>query len=193
MRLIAISAPVITSVLASVVSLALCLALPGCGGAVEPTPPPASAEPDPAPPPLDPPSGTDPFEGTWWVGARELPTFGLRLDVRATRVEGTYSGQAVAFDWRGSEAPLRLFRPTRPVTLTAHRKEGRTEISGPVPQVDAAGRPNGQEGHWLLELVDAQPAGGPRRMTGQLMLTDRTSEVGTAVEVSREFRPWSGP
>lgn len=170
--------------------------LPGCGHAAEPTPPPparAEPEPDPAPPPLDPPSGDDPFEGTWWVGARDLPTFGLQLSIRATRIEGTYSGRAVAFDWRGSESPQRLFRPSRPVTLTAHRKDGHTEISGPVPQVDAEGRPNGQQGHWLAELVDAHPAGGPRRLNGRLTVTDRTAAEGVVVEVSREFRPWSGP
>jgi hypothetical protein len=78
------------------------------------------------------------------------------------------------------------------VALTAHRNGGHTEISGPMPEVDAEGRPNGQHGHWLLELTDAPPAGGPRRMTGRLVLTDGTKEEGVAVEISREFLPWNG-
>ena len=79
------------------------------------------------------------------------------------------------------------------MTLTAHRDEGSTEISGPVPELDAGGLPNGQHGHWVLVLSDAHPAGGPRRMNGRLVLSERTGPDGVAVEVSREFRPWSGP
>lgn len=149
----------------------------------------------PAPAPEEPavlPQARTTVEGDWWVLAPSLPTHGLRLTLvrRDQDPDGAWEGSWRSFDWRGTEHAHLLARASRPVAVSAQRDHGgRLVVHGPVPQIDARGRPTGQEGRWQLVLEQVSLAGQPLRFSGTLA---RDEGPGVPVELTTAFRAW-GP
>lgn len=128
--------------------------------------------------------------GDWWVLAPALPTHALRLTLvrRADDPDRAWDGSWRSFDWRGTERPHLLARGSHPVAVSARRNlSGQLEVHGPVPQIDAQGRPTGQEGACHLVVEQVSLAGQPLRFAGTLT---RDGQPAVPVELTTAFRTW---
>ena len=181
--------------------IALVVAL-ACGpmpGDDEPTPTesapaaparPLATTPLEAAPPVDATAFT--LTGTWWALAPSLPFMALRMDLVETGSDGVWEGNWITFDWRASADGADLARRSRPVTI-AGRSNGEDGfvITGPSPQIDASGNPNGNRGRWELTVKRSSLPGEPLRLSGLAVHTELTDREGVAVELSRHFRAWA--
>lgn len=186
----------------------LLLALPcGC------SPPPSAGEAVPdasaaSPAPRDTPSPVlpgsvpgapgmdDPLAGTWWVLAPSHPYLALRLSLVGTEDAAALQGHWISFDWRATTQPEALVRRSKAVLVLATRDgppdaPRSLELEGGMPMLDENGMPNGQSGHWSIELTRANLPGEPLRLRGHAVHSTLTGQEGVDVDFVREFRAWT--
>lgn len=134
--------------------------------------------------------------GSWWVLAPALPVQGLYLTLEESGTgegpdDGPWDGSWVSFDWRGTKEGGEPARASRPVEVSARRDGDVIVVSGPVPQVDALGRPTGASGHWELAVKAASLPGQPLHFTGRMVHSEGSPARDVEVEVLSTFRSWA--
>ncbi len=129
--------------------------------------------------------------GAWWAVSRELPWCAFRLELEADVDPDAWTGSWTSFDWRGSAGADALARPSLPVAISARREGDALVVTGPAPQFDVSGVPNGERGRWELRVRRVNAPGKEDRYGGVLVHLDHTGPRGVAAVLQRGFEPWS--
>lgn len=159
-----------------------------CGPVQEPVDPAAAA----APVMPEPTGSPEHLEGTWWALSRATPYRAMRLDLISTEDPDAWIGHWTSFNWRGSENPDALSHPSLPVAISARVELQELIVTGPAPQFDAAGTPNGDSGLWEFRLRLVSQPGKPPVYSGVMVHADHTPERGLSVKLTRSLERWSG-
>jgi len=163
------------------------------GTATEPRDTPVPALPGSVP---NAPGMDDPLAGTWWVLAPSHPYLALRLSLVGTEEPAALQGHWISFDWRATTQPEALVRRSKAVLVLASR-DGPPDaprsllIEGGMPMLDENGMPNGQSGHWRIDLTRANLPGEPLRLRGHAVHSTLTGQEGVDVDLVRDFRAWT--
>lgn len=152
-----------------------------------------SADAAPAGPPELPEAAGEPgdLQGAWWAFSRDSPYRSLRMEFLPTEDPGAWSGSWISFSWRGSERADALASPSLPVAIAARIERGDLVITGPAPQLDEHGKPNGDSGRWELRLRLVSPPGKPPVYSGVMLHQRYTGPRGVAVKLVRTFESWA--
>jgi hypothetical protein len=114
------------------------------------------------------------------------------LDLVPTDDPDAWNGTWISFSWRGSDNEESLSRRSLPVAISARIERHEIIITGPSPQFDGPGTPNGDSGRWELRLRLVSPPDKPPVYSGIMVHAEYTSAQGVQVKLSRTFERWSG-
>ncbi len=131
------------------------------------------------------------MDGGWWALSDELPNRGIRLELQAEDDPHAWSGSWLSFDWRSSESAEELIRASLPVAMTVRAEQQELIITGPAPQLDESGTPNGQRGRWELRLRLVSAVGQPPEYAGLMKSSETPDAPGVKVRLKRTFTSWS--
>jgi hypothetical protein len=152
----------------------------------------ADALPAAAPTLPEPTGDPEDMTGSWWALSRDTPYRAFRIELTPTEDPDAWTGTWLTFSWRGSQHAETLSHPSLPVAIHARIELQDVIITGPAPQFDDTGTPNGDTGRWELRVHRVSPAGKPAAYAGVMVHPEDTPTHGTAVKFTRTFENWPG-